>query len=153
MPDLTGGYQGNGRGATRVLDAILERPAVTWRGPVTTLPRELFSKNFMPYAKAHWANHGSRCNCEDLARAFLATWNYVGHRRKVKNPREVLPKASVEKCFGMTQNVGMITKSALGVFNGPARGNVRDPATNTLDGRCLFPVHYLLAASIDWPST
>ena len=51
-------------------------------------------------------------------------------------------KAEVDKCFGMTHNIGMITR-ALRVFSGPVRGNVRNPATAALDGRCLFPVHYL----------
>ena len=142
MPDLTGGYQGQGRGNTRVLDAILARPAVTWKVPAHTLPQELFRKNFMPYAKAHWAYDASHCNCEELARAFSATWNYVGHKRQGLGPREVLPKASIDKCFGMTHNVGMITKTGR-VFSGPARGNVRNLATGALDGRCLFPVHYL----------
>ena len=142
MPDLTGGYRGKGNGNTRVLEAILARPAVTWKGPAGTLAHELFTKNFMPYAKAHWSYHGSNCNCEDLARTFLATWSYVGFKRKAKNPREVLDKASIEKCFGTTQNKGMITK-AWRVFNGPAQGNVRNPSTRALDGRCLFPVHYL----------
>jgi len=143
MPDLTGGYLGNGRGNTRVLDAILARPGVTWKAPAGTLAHELFTKNFMPYAKVHWAYHGSQCNCEHLARAFHATWNYVGHKRKSLNPRETLLKAGVEKCFGaMGRSGGMITR-ALAVFSGPAHGNVRNPTTNALDGRCLFPVHYL----------
>jgi hypothetical protein len=143
MPDLTGGYLGDGRGNTGVLDVILAHPGVTWKGPAGTLAHELFTKNFMPYAKAHWAYHGSQCNCEHLARAFHATWNYVGHKRKSTNPREVLPKAGVDKCFGaMGRSGGMITR-ALAVFSGPAHGNVRNPTTNALDGRCLFPVHYL----------
>ncbi|MCU7923831.1 MAG: hypothetical protein KZQ88_14170 [Candidatus Thiodiazotropha sp. (ex Dulcina madagascariensis)] len=142
MPDLTKGYQGNGRGNLAVLNAILGQLAVSWKGPRNSLPQELFTKNFMPYAKAHWAYDASRCNCEDLARAFWATWNYVGHKRQGLGPREVLPKANVEKCFGITDNKGMITKSKR-VFNGPARGNVRNSAAGTLDGRCLFPVHYL----------
>lgn len=143
MPDLTGGYRGKGTGTTRVLDAILAQPAVTWKGPPFTLAKELFARNFMPYAKANWAYHASQSNCEDLARAFHATWDYVAHKRQGLGPREVLDKASVEKVFGMTQNVGMITKP-WNVFAGPARGNVRNPTTGILDGRCLFPVHYLL---------
>lgn len=142
MPDLTGGYRGKGTGNTGVLEAILARPAATWRGPPVTLPKELFTKNFMPYAKAHWAYDASHCNCEDLARTFSATWDYVTHKRKPLGPREILPRAELHKCFGMTENKGMITR-ALGVFHGPAHGNVRDPATNALDGRCLFPVHWL----------
>ncbi len=142
MPDLTGGYLGDGKGNTRILDAILAQRAITWKTPANLLAEELFKKNFMPYAKAHWSYQGSQCNCEHLARAFLGTWNYTGFKRKSINARESLPKASVDKCFGMTQNVGMITR-ALRVFNGPARGNVRNPATKALDGRCLFPVHYL----------
>ena len=79
MPDdLTNGYKGDGRGNTRVLDDILARPAGTWRGPAGILARELFEKNFMPYARAHRAYDGSACNCEHLARAFLATWNEFG---------------------------------------------------------------------------
>ncbi len=142
MSDLTHGYQGQGTGNTVVLDAILARSAITWKAPARTLPQELFTKNFMPYAKAHWAYDASTCNCEDLARAFSATWNYVTHKRSSWGPKEVLPKASVEKCFGRTYSVGMIT-NAIGVFSGPAHGNLRNPTTGALDGRCLFPVHYL----------
>jgi hypothetical protein len=142
MPDLTQGYLGKGGGNTRVLEAILAQPAVTWRGPAGTLPQELFKRNFMPYAKAHWAYDASHCNCEDLARAFWATWNYVIFKRQDLGPREALPGGSVEKCFGMHDNVGMITK-ARRVFAGPARGNVRDTVRGNLDGRCLFPIHWL----------
>ena len=62
MPDLTGGYLGNGRGNTRVLDAILARPGVTWKGPAGILAHELFTKNIIPNAKAHSAYHRSHCN-------------------------------------------------------------------------------------------
>ncbi len=124
------------------MDAILKQLAVSWKGPKNSLPQELFKKNFMPYAKAHWAYDASHSNCEDLARAFHATWSYVCHKRQGLGPRETLPKASVENCFGNSENKGMITKSKR-VFGGPARGNVRNPANGTLDGRCLFPVHYL----------
>ncbi len=141
MPDLTGGYFGDGRGNTRVLDEILARPAVTWKGPGMTLAQELFSKNFMPYAKAHWAYDASHCNCEDLARAFHATWNYVGHMRKGLGPAQPLPRAEVVRCFG-AMGSGMIT-NPLPVFAGPAHGNVRAAPTGVLDGRCLFPVHYV----------
>jgi hypothetical protein len=142
MPDLTGGYGGKGRGNTRVLDAILDRPAVTWRGPAMTLPGELFTKNFMPYAKAHWAYDASACNCEDLARAFHATWEYVAHKRQGLGPRENLTKATVERCFG-ARDAGALISHPWRVFAGPAHGNVRNPVTGNLDGRCLFPVHYL----------
>jgi hypothetical protein len=142
MPDLTNGYRGKGQGNTRVLDAILDRPAVTWRGPAGTLAAEIFTKNFMPYAKSHWAYDASGCNCEHLARAFHATWEYVVHRRRDLGPRENLDKASVEKCFGTTLAAGLVSH-AWRVFAGPAQGNVRDPISGNLDGRCLFKVHYM----------
>lgn len=142
MPDLTGGYRGKGQGNTTILDAILARPAVTWRAPAMTLAGELFTKNFMPFAKARWAYDASTCNCEDLARAFHATWDYVVHKRQGLGPRENLAKASVERCLGTTLGAGMISR-ARRVFAGPANGNVRNPATGNLDGRCLFPVHYV----------
>lgn len=141
MPDLTGGYRGKGQGNTRILDAILDRPAVTWRAPAMTLAGELFARNFMPYAKAHWAYDASTCNCEDLARAFHAIWEYVGHKRQGLGPRENLDKASVERCCG--SHAGAMISRPWRVFSGPANGNVRNPVTGNLDGRCLFPVHYL----------
>jgi hypothetical protein len=106
-----------------------------------TLAGELFTRNFMPYAKAHWAYEASTCNCEHLARAFHATWDYVSYKRQGLGPRENLPKASVERCFG--SQAGAMISRAWRVFAGPANGNVRDPSTGRLDGRCLFPVHYL----------
>ena len=142
MPDLTGGYRGKGQGNTRILEAILARPGVTWRGPPATLAQELFSRNFMPYAKTHWAYEGSTCNCEHLARAFHATWDYVAHKRQGLGPRENLGKAAVETCLSTGASGGMISRP-FRVFSGPANGNVRNPATGNLDGRCLFPVHYV----------
>ncbi len=140
MPDLCKGYYGNGTGNTAIVSAILDRAPLNLRTPGEMLPGELFLRNFMPYAKDHWSYEGTYCNCEDLSRALLATWDFIRFKRKAMGPLPELAGAEVVSCLGLERD-GIITKS-MPVFQGPARGNVRNP-DGALDGRCLFPIHYV----------
>jgi hypothetical protein len=138
MSHLTQGYHGNGRGNCRILDAILAKAPVNLGLPASFLAAKLFELNFMPYAKAHWQYDGSACNCEDLSGALTAVWDYVKTVKRSRN-EPVLPKAEKVRCI---EGNGIITR-ATRVFAGPARGNVRLQNTGALDGRCLFPVHWV----------
>jgi len=133
MAGLTPGYQGGGKGNTKVLDAILKGKRSIWLGPPATLASELFNKAFMPYAKSKWQYKGDTCNCEDLARAFWATWDYVRHKRGGKN----WPKGEAVKC----SQGGLITK-AWDALN-RTQGNVRTGPGKSLSKHSLFPVHWV----------
>ena len=138
MPDSTRGYHGGGKGNCTILDAILKQAPLNVNLPPAWLPQKLFTLNFMPYAKSHWAYDGSACNCEDLSSALCAVWDYV---KSVKRAGTEMPLPRAEKVSCLSSG-GMITKPNR-VFAGPARGNVRLQGTGTTDGRCLFPVHWI----------
>jgi hypothetical protein len=133
MADLTQGYKGGGKGNTQVLDAILKKKRSLWLSPPGLLASQLFNKVFMPYAKRTWTYDGATCNCEHLARAFIATWDYVRFKRAAKN----LPKAEAVKCPGG----GLITQ-AWDALN-RTQGNVRTGPGKSLSKHSLFPVHWL----------
>jgi len=137
MPDLTMGYQGPGRGNMSVVDAIFRHAPLNVALPAHWLPKAAFTNNFMPYAKIHWSYDGSNCNCEDLSSALWAFWSYIVSS---KRPQGLDPLPRAEKTPCSAPNI--ITR-ALPVFAGPAFGNIRHQQTNSPDGRCLFPVHWV----------
>jgi len=138
MPDLTQAYRGPGLGNRVIVDAIFREAPLNAALPGRWLSKALFTNNFMPYAKSHWAYDGSACNCEHLSSALCAVWSYV---KFIKRPKglEELPKAEKVSCLS---GDGMITR-AVRVFAGAAHGNVRAQSTGMMDGRCLFPVHWI----------
>lgn len=138
MPDLTQGYLGPRRGNQAVVDAIFRQSPLNVGLPGHWLPRAMFTNNFMPYAKTHWAYDGSACNCEDLSSALCAFWSYI---KGVKRPVGLEPLPAGEKVSCLVGR-GMITRP-IRVFAGPAGGNVRALGTAALDGRCLFPIHWV----------
>lgn len=141
MPDLTQGYLGPGKGNQAIVDAIFRVTPLNVSLPVQWLSKFLFTNNFMPYAKSHWAYEGSLCNCEHLSSALNAVWSYV---KGVKRPKglEPLPAAEKVSCLGTISTDGIITKAER-VFAGVAHGNVRAQTSGLTDGRCLFPVHWV----------
>jgi hypothetical protein len=139
MPDLTRGYPGN----TAVVKAICDLVPVNLIVNPFFLARNLFQNNFMPYARTYWVGYDATyCNCEDLANALIATWVYF---KGVKNMPQ-LPRAEKANCV---EGDGMIT-NAIPVFGGPAHGNVRQQTTGGLDGRCLFPIHWLCKIGFEY---
>ncbi len=138
MPDLTRGYHGGGKGNCTILDAILRQAPLDVNESAHRLPQKLFTLNFMPYARIHWAYDGSACNCEDLSSALVAVWDYIKSAKRATS-ESVLPTVEKVSCL---PGSAMITQ-AKPVFAGPAAGNVRLQSTGMLDGRCLFPTHYI----------
>ncbi|MCX6632555.1 MAG: hypothetical protein NTW28_33540 [Candidatus Solibacter sp.] len=138
MPDLTQGYQPGGNGNNRIVEKIYQESSLDPRLPENQLAHSLFKWNFMPYARRNWAYDASMCNCEDLAMALQAAWSYLRTRPGGPTNLAMLGKAEKLKC----SPYAMITKPWQ-VFAGPARGNVRRPLDGKLDGRCLFPNHWV----------
>lgn len=136
MADLTQGYSGGGRGTTRILDAILAIRPITIRAPVFTLGSELFRYNFMPYANRNWSYNGVTLNCEDLARAFVASIDYVRSKRLKAGLADPVPTAQAVNCTSLAE---AIISNNFNFFRGPARGNI----SNSADCRCLFGNHWL----------
>lgn len=139
MTDLTRGYLGAGKGDLGVVQAIFEQSPLNVGLPAQWLARAFFTNNFMPYAKTHWRYDGRDSNCDDLANAFLAAWNYL---KVVKRPAGLDPLPLAGKISGVPDESYFITRP-LPVFAGPARGNVRAHVGDPTDGRCMFPVHWV----------
>jgi hypothetical protein len=107
------------------------------------LAKALFRNRFMPYAKANWKYNGLDCNCGDLANAFCVAWVYIKNNKRTKGLLDP-GAAQVVSCLHQRVEVdGLITRKDYSVFAGPAYGNVRTGQDGMLDGRCLFPVHWI----------
>jgi hypothetical protein len=134
MGDLTKGYPGN----TAIVEAIFNQAPLDVTLAGQALAEAVFRNNFMPYAKANWQYEGSYCNCGDLSQALTATWVYI----KTKRPAALPDPGTCASVSAVDTGKGLITKP-LRVFAGPAYGNVRVGRNGALDGRCLFPTHWL----------
>lgn len=102
----------------------------------TVLCKNIFSQNFMPYAKKNWT-YGQYCNCADLSAAFQLTWIWVKRLRSGLIP----PLASVMNATPFTIESAVVTKPNFRLFK-PAgeNGNIRD-AHGALTGKCYFANH------------
>jgi hypothetical protein len=142
MADLTQGYLGHGHGNCLVVEQIASHPYLNYQQQGQFLARSLFKGNFMPYAKTHWAYEASNCNCEMLANALLAVWDYIA---TVKRPAVsgALPQAS-------KYNIDGLVSKPLHFFAGAAHGNVRRAEDGALDGRCLFPIHWVSRIGLEY---
>ncbi|MDD5296820.1 MAG: hypothetical protein PHU46_07900 [Rhodocyclaceae bacterium] len=138
MVDLTKGYLGNGNGSCEVLDEIINHPSLNINMPGDWLAKELFLKNFMPYANVHWPYHGGTCDCQALSQTLTATWDYIRFKRG-KDQGE-LPKCDVVWVREEGYGNAIIAKS-LPMVGHLAHGNIR--VNGMLDGRALFPNHWL----------
>jgi hypothetical protein len=136
VPDLTRGYFGGGKGNCAIVEAIFSKTSFNAGLPEPFFSKALFQNNFMPYAKSNWAYEASYCNCEDLATAFLAVWDYVTAVKRDKSAGAILRPAKYKTCALVT--------NVLRYFAGPACGNVRRRSDGQLDGRSLFPLHYMV---------
>lgn len=135
MPSLTGYIPGPQ--LSGVMTDIFGKAPLNLSRPAEQLAKEFFTCNFMAYARTKWIYEASSCNCEHLAHAFSDAWHCL-RTHPCKN-RMDLPKGEVARC---PKYDGMITK-ALPVLGGVAKGNVRAQTTRALDGRCLFPTHWV----------